>query len=177
MHALQVMDCGSQVWSTPPVDHGVAPCGREDSAWVFDVKTCSLLIFGGWANRWLGDTIKLNVSPIIGPPYACTEIEPKSGPVFGSTELIVKGLRFKQGAIKVKFGTRCAENGWLGGHMAYGPSTGPASMWQACVNVEDPTTTAAGIVEHSQGTAALVEQTRSCSPHTHFLYRTMWRCC
>jgi hypothetical protein len=74
---------------------------------VFDVKTCSLLIFGGWANRWLGDTIKLNVSPIIGPPYACTAIEPESGPVFGSTQLYIKGLRFKEGTIKVKFGTRC----------------------------------------------------------------------
>jgi dynein heavy chain len=96
-----------QIWATPPVDHGEAPCGREDSAWVFDVKTCSLLIFGGWANRWLGDTIKLNVSPIIGPPYACTAIEPESGPVFGSTQLYIKGLRFKEGTIKVKFGTRC----------------------------------------------------------------------
>lgn len=100
------MDCGSQVWFTPPIDHGTPPCGREDSAWVFDVKTCSLLIFGGWANRWLGDTIKLNVAPIIGPPYACTTIEPESGPVFGSTEVIIKGLRFKEGKIQVKFGTR-----------------------------------------------------------------------
>jgi hypothetical protein len=32
----QVMDCGSQIWSTPPVDHGQVPCGREDCAWVFD---------------------------------------------------------------------------------------------------------------------------------------------
>jgi dynein heavy chain len=106
VNAVEVMDCGSQVWSTPPTDHGVAPCGREDTAWVFDVKTCCLLIFGGWANRWLGDTLKLNVSPIIGPPYACTNIEPDGGPVFGTTELVVKGLRFKDGNIKVKFGTK-----------------------------------------------------------------------
>lgn len=105
MNQVEVMDCGSQIWSTPPVDGGVAPEGREDCAWVFDVKSCSLLIFGGWANRWLGDTIKLNVSPIIGPPYACVGIEPESGPVFGSTELIVKGLRFRDGKIQVKFGT------------------------------------------------------------------------
>ena len=105
LNSVDVMDAGSQIWSTPPVDHGVAPEGREDCAWAFDVKTCSLLIFGGWANRWLGDLIKLNVSPIIGPPYACTGIEPDGGPVFGSTELIVKGLRFKeQGKIQVKFG-------------------------------------------------------------------------
>lgn len=106
MNAVEVMDCGSQIWSTPLTDHGAPPCGREDTAWVYDVKTCSLLLFGGWANRWLGDTIKLNVSPIIGPPYACTSIEPDGGPVFGSTQLLIKGLRFKDGNIKVKFGTK-----------------------------------------------------------------------
>ncbi len=105
LNQVEVMDCGSLIWSTPPVDHGVAPEGREDCAWTFDIKTCSLLIFGGWANRWLGDLVKLNVSPIIGPPYACTGIEPESGPVFGSTEIILKGLRFKEGKIQVKFGT------------------------------------------------------------------------
>lgn len=28
MNAVEVMDCGSQVWSTPPVEAGQAPCGR-----------------------------------------------------------------------------------------------------------------------------------------------------
>ena len=37
---------------------------------MFDIKTCCLYVFGGWSNRWLGDTWKVNVSPIIGPPYA-----------------------------------------------------------------------------------------------------------
>lgn len=27
-NTVEVMDCGSQVWSTPPVDGGQAPCGR-----------------------------------------------------------------------------------------------------------------------------------------------------
>ncbi len=90
-----------QVWSTPPVEGGPAPCGREDAAWVYDPRSCSLLIFGGWANRWLGDTLKLNVSPIIGPPYACTGISPEVGPVFGETTLTVHGLRFKEGKIQV----------------------------------------------------------------------------
>eukprot|EP00877_Chromochloris_zofingiensis_P015255 jgi/Chrzof1/9984/Cz04g22250.t1 len=105
MNAVEVMDCGSQVWSTPPVEAGQAPCGREDTAWVYDQKTSSLLIFGGWANRWLGDLIKLNVSPIIGPPYACTGISPEMGPVFGETEITITGLRFKGGKVQVKFGT------------------------------------------------------------------------
>ena len=106
LNTVEVMDCGSQIWSTPPIDRGVAPEGREDCAWAFDVKSCCLLIFGGWANRWLGDLVRLNVSPIIGPPYACTGIEPESGPVFGSTEITLKGLRFRDGKIQVKFGTK-----------------------------------------------------------------------
>jgi dynein heavy chain len=28
MNTVEVMDCGSQVWSTPPVEGGKAPCGR-----------------------------------------------------------------------------------------------------------------------------------------------------
>lgn len=104
LNTVDVMDCGSQMWSTPQVDHGTPPVGREDTAWVFDVKTCSLLIFGGWANRWLGDLHKLNVSPIIGPPYACTGISPEMGPVFGSTDIIIRGLRFREGRVQVKFG-------------------------------------------------------------------------
>lgn len=64
----------------------------------------SFLIFGGWANRWLGDTLKLNVSPIIGPPYACTSVSPEAGPVFGATELLIKGLRFRNGKIQVRVG-------------------------------------------------------------------------
>ncbi|MEW5298846.1 MAG: hypothetical protein WDW36_001923 [Sanguina aurantia] len=104
-NSVEVMDCGSQVWSTPHVEHGSPPVGREDTAWVFDVKTCSLLIFGGWANRWLGDTLKLNVSPIIGPPYACIGVSPQEGPVFGSSALTIKGLRFREGKVQVKFGT------------------------------------------------------------------------
>lgn len=28
MNTVEVMDCGSQVWSTPPIESGLAPCGR-----------------------------------------------------------------------------------------------------------------------------------------------------
>lgn len=112
---------------------------------MFDAKICCLVMFGGWANRWLGDTWKvgwagwsgactaeaaggagvlcfkclslqlralagplkcipacvpqLEVSPIIGPAYACTGIEPAIGPVAGGTEVTVKGLRFRWGGI------------------------------------------------------------------------------
>lgn len=74
---------------------------REGAAWVYDPRTVSLILFGGWANRWLGDTWKLNVSSIIGPPYACTTISPERGPVFGDTAILIKGLRFTDGKIQV----------------------------------------------------------------------------
>ena len=120
INAVEVMDCGTRVWSTPPLQAGCkAPVGRcakpmkesaegrhfyklwilcslcarfkvpsssnacllshfctmpqrEDTAWAYDSRSSSLLLFGGWANCWLGDLLKLNVSSIIGPPYACT---------------------------------------------------------------------------------------------------------
>ena len=102
---VDVMDCGSLVWSSPSV-HGKPPCAREDTAWVYDNKTCRLVMFGGWANRWLGDTWALNVSPVIGPPYACMSVEPKVGPVFGDTLIKIKGLGFRNsGKIEVRFGS------------------------------------------------------------------------
>lgn len=39
---------------------------------MYDPRSSSVLMFGGWANRWLGDLVRLNVAQIIGPPYACT---------------------------------------------------------------------------------------------------------
>ena len=47
---------------------------------MYDQKSSSLLLFGGWSNRWLGDLVKLNVSSIIGPPYACTSRLQLDGP-------------------------------------------------------------------------------------------------
>lgn len=60
-----------------------------------------MLVFGGWSNRWLNDIWKANVSNIIGPPYACVDVLPKIGPVFGNTTLTLKGLRFREGKAQV----------------------------------------------------------------------------
>lgn len=61
-----------------------------------------MLLFGGWSNRWLGDTWKANVSSIIGPPYACIGVSPSIGPVFGNSTLTLRGLRFREGKCQVK---------------------------------------------------------------------------
>eukprot|EP00879_Flechtneria_rotunda_P017284 GHRR01018106.1.p1 GENE.GHRR01018106.1~~GHRR01018106.1.p1 ORF type:complete len:1124 (+),score=375.49 GHRR01018106.1:243-3374(+) len=104
MNIVDVMDCGMQVWSTPSAEGSNVPCGREDTAWAYDTKTSSLLVFGGWASRWLGDLVKLNCAAIIGPPYACTSMSPQAGPVFGEKDMVIKGLRFKPGKVQVRFG-------------------------------------------------------------------------
>jgi dynein heavy chain, axonemal len=112
MNSVEVLDAGTEQWSSPclishPVQELMAapPSPREDSAWVYDNKRSALVLFGGWSNRWLGDMWRLNAAAIIGPPYACVGIQPASGPVFGTTELEITGLRFQEGAIQVKFST------------------------------------------------------------------------
>lgn len=101
---MDVLDCGTLVWNSPQVV-GAPFAPREDTAMAYDAKTARLVFFGGWSNRWLGDTWTLNVSPIIGPPYACMAVEPDIGPVAGDTLLKIGGIRFKDGSkIEIKFG-------------------------------------------------------------------------
>ena len=95
LNQVDVMDCGSMVWNTPATI-GEPPIAREDTAMAYDPKTCKVLLFGGWSNRWLGDTWTLNVSPIIGPPYAVFNVTPDIGPVFGETEVTIHGMQFKE---------------------------------------------------------------------------------
>ena len=46
----------------------------------------------------------MNVSPIIGPPYACSKVVPDIGPVFGESEIVIHGLQFKESdKIEVSF--------------------------------------------------------------------------
>ena len=94
LNHVDVMDCGSMVWTTPGV-LGEAPPAREDTAIAYDPKTCKILLFGGWSNRWLGDMWTLNVAPIIGPPYAVFNVTPDIGMVFGGTEVFINGIQFK----------------------------------------------------------------------------------
>lgn len=56
----------------------------------------------------------LDVSPIIGPPYACMGVGPVVGPVFGDTEVSIAGLNFRDGKIEVKFGAGKTEAVVLG---------------------------------------------------------------
>ena len=101
---VDVLDCSSMTWlSSPGVVAGTPPPPREDAAWAFDPKTAKLVMFGGWANDWLSDLHMLDVSGIVGPPYAVTALVPNEGPMTGKSEVIIKGLEFTKGKITVKF--------------------------------------------------------------------------
>lgn len=54
-----------------------------------------LVIFGGWANKWLDDVWQINVSSIVGPPYAITKVEPPLGPVTGQMKVTIYGVGFQ----------------------------------------------------------------------------------
>ena len=74
--ACQVLDAGTRQWSALQLAGDEAPCGREDAAWVFDARTTSLVLFGGWS-RWaaLGAGVllgcKLLVHALQLAPFAC----------------------------------------------------------------------------------------------------------
>ena len=72
----------------------VIPRPRENATIAYDDRDNRLIVFGGWADTWIGDIYALNVSSIVGPPYAITTIEPSLGQLSGNTEVVVKGVGF-----------------------------------------------------------------------------------
>ncbi|OLQ11155.1 Dynein alpha chain, flagellar outer arm [Symbiodinium microadriaticum] len=79
-------------WSDPTLDmkgEDAHPPPREHSAICYDPEESRLVIFGGWANKWLDDVWQINVSSIVGPPYAITKVEPPLGPVTGNMKVTV----------------------------------------------------------------------------------------
>ncbi|CAK8988142.1 Dynein alpha chain [Durusdinium trenchii] len=48
----------------------------------------------GWANKWLDDCWQIDVSSIVGPPYAIVKVEPSLGPVSGSQKVQIFGVGF-----------------------------------------------------------------------------------
>ena len=45
---------------------GEAPKPRSDTELVYDKKGNRIILFGGWSQRWFGDTCALNVGEIVG---------------------------------------------------------------------------------------------------------------
>lgn len=80
------------------------PKAREHAAMIYDAEDSRLLIFGGWNSNWLGDLHSLNVSLIVGPPYAITAIDPPLGELTGNSECIIEGIGFMStSSIDIKF--------------------------------------------------------------------------
>ncbi len=46
-----------------------------------------LVLFGGWGDEWLDDLYGLDVSGIVGPPYAVQKLIPGTGPISGNTKV------------------------------------------------------------------------------------------
>lgn len=100
-----IMDTGIERWQQPKIE-GRAPSARSDTCLAYDPKGSRLLVFGGWADEWLGDTYSLDVGNIVGPPYAITDMYPSMGPVTGGTDITIFGIDFiNTKNIIVRFGS------------------------------------------------------------------------
>ena len=110
------MDTNVNLWGEPKVEcaEGVKaidtlPKGRECAAHCFDQLSGHIFFFGGWNTCRLSSVLSLDRTGIVGPPYACTGLEPTLGPLSGGRPLIVKGLNFVAGKIEVKFTNKSEE--------------------------------------------------------------------
>ena len=112
---IGVLELGDQyTWEEPPLEDasdaarkrdGDGPCPREHTAICYDPEESRMVIFGGWSNKWLDDVWQVNVSSIVGPPYAIIRVEPALGPVTGNEKIKIYGVGFTStmGDVNVKF--------------------------------------------------------------------------
>ena len=81
-----MLDADNMQWMEPPIT-GQAPSAREDTTLVYDSKNSRMIVFGGWSDDLHSDIHSLDVSMIVGPPYAVMGIVPQIGPVDGGSEI------------------------------------------------------------------------------------------
>ena len=89
-----MFDLGTMAWTRFSRPAPRRPAAREDAAWAYDARAARLILFGGWADEWLGDAVALDVSAVVGPPYAAYAVDPSAGPLVGGTRFIVRGTGF-----------------------------------------------------------------------------------
>lgn len=90
-------------WTTIAPENTEKPPVREYSSMVYDGDESRLIIFGGWNTGWLNDLYILNVSKIVGPPYAISSIEPQVARVSGGMPLVIRGVGFIDNNCQVYF--------------------------------------------------------------------------
>ncbi|CAL1157217.1 unnamed protein product [Cladocopium goreaui] len=108
---LGVLDLGDErSWLTLPQPEKSQgkferPLAREHTAMVYDAEESRLIMYGGWANKWLDDCWQISVSSIVGPPYAVVKVEPALGPITGNQKVRIYGVGFLSvpGAVILRF--------------------------------------------------------------------------
>jgi len=93
-NTIQLEDSDGKPFRPPP---------REYAAMAYDHEQSRLLVFGGWNQGWFNDLHALNVSKIVGPSYAITEIIPNLGQLSGGVEVIIRGIGFNESGCNVIF--------------------------------------------------------------------------
>ena len=88
---ISVLDTGSNVWTIPAI-HGSLPHKRSGAQLAYNGKESKLVIFGGWQNQWFSDIHVLDVSRVVGPPYAIMDIYPNLGAITGGTHVEIGGI-------------------------------------------------------------------------------------
>jgi len=96
LNDMCVLETGSKSWTRPQV-LGTVPCERGETPIVYDPRLSRLVMFGGWANRWFGDTYVCKVADVVGPPYSVESISPSQGPITGATRCTITGVGFRSG--------------------------------------------------------------------------------
>ena len=76
----------ANIWTTPEI-HGEGPHKRSGAQLAYNGKESKLVVFGGWQNQWFSDIHVLDVSRVVGPPYAIMDIYPSEGAITGGTEI------------------------------------------------------------------------------------------
>jgi dynein heavy chain, axonemal len=94
VNTAAVLDLESYQWQHIEPENVERPENREYSAMFYDRN--QLCIFGGWSNGWLNDMWTLNVSKIVGPSYAITEIDPPLGQLSGGDTVTIRGQGFRE---------------------------------------------------------------------------------
>ncbi|CDJ53066.1 hypothetical protein EBH_0006090 [Eimeria brunetti] len=79
------------------------PLPREGATMAYFAEDSTLVVFGGWSGKWLGDLWTCCVSSVVGPPYAVLGLSPPCGPMTGGTPIVLKGAGFTVGSIVVRF--------------------------------------------------------------------------
>ena len=97
------MDLADMKWRDIEPEDEELPCAREYAAMSYDDNNRRLVVFGGWHNGWLNDLYTLDVSKIVGPPYAITSISPPLGQISGGVPITITGQGFMQMSCTIYF--------------------------------------------------------------------------